>query len=124
MGEALGRVALAGVALAIGLGIAWWGRAGERRRLSRADLDLSAFDARVLLFTAERCSRCERARRLLRGSGMVFREVAFELEPERFRGAGVGGVPLLVVRDESGAEMGRLAGRMSRRSVRRLLATG
>lgn len=119
MGEALGRVALAGVALTIGLGIAWWGRAGERRRVSRAVLDLSAFDSRVLLFTAQGCFRCERARRLLHRFGVDFGEVSFDLDPVGFRAAGVRGVPLLVVRDATGAENWRAAGRITRRSARR-----
>jgi glutaredoxin len=122
MSEPVARIALAAGATALALGIALQARAAERRRAAAGPLDLSGIAGRLVLFTAAGCRRCEPARNALTRTGVDFVEVAFDEQPDRVRAIGVAAVPLLVGRDASGAEVGRIAGRIGRRALSRLLS--
>lgn len=122
MSEPIARFALALGATAIALGVALSARAAERRRAAAGPLDLSGIAGRLILFTAAGCRRCAQARAALAGAGVEFVEVAFDRDPDRVQAVGVTAVPLLVGRDSTGAEVGRIAGRIGRRSLARLLS--
>jgi len=114
-------VAAAGAAV-VALGVAGIARARERRSAAAAPLDLAGFSGRLLFFSDAGCRRCDQARAVLTAAGVPFTEAAFDREPERLRAAGVTAVPLLVGRDPAGGEVGRIAGRLGRRSLARLVA--
>ncbi len=116
------RIVVAAAATAVGLAVALRARAVERRSAAAAPLDLTGFPGRLVLFTDAGCRRCDQAKAVLTAAGAEFTEAAFDREPERLRAAGITAVPLLVGRDPSGAEVGRVAGRLGRRSLDRLLA--
>jgi hypothetical protein len=84
-------------------------------------IDLSGLPGSILLFTEGSCLSCDRVRKMLEGAGAAFDEIAYESEPGLHRSAGVTAVPLLVVRDGTGAVAGVAAGVPSRRKLRRLL---
>ena len=111
-------VGLAGAAVAVALSA----RVLERRRAAVAPLDLTGFEGRLLLITSADCRSCEQARALLNKAESEFVEVTFEHDGDRLRAAGVKAVPLLVGRDINGREVGRIAGKIGRRSLARLLA--
>lgn len=116
------RLLVAAAATAGALLVALWARVRRRRAAAAAPLDLSGFPGRLVLFTDAGCRRCDGARAVLAAAGADFTEAAFDLEPERVRAAGVTAVPLLVGRNSAGAEVGRIAGRLDRRALDRLLA--
>jgi glutaredoxin len=122
MSEPIARFALALGATALALGVALSARAAERRRAAAGPLDLSGIEGRLVLFTAAGCRRCAQARAALADAGVEFVEVAFDQDPDRVQAVGVTAVPLLVGRDSTGAEVGRIAGRIGRRSLARLLS--
>lgn len=107
---------------AVGLGVAGAARVRERRRAASAPLDLAGFSGGLLFFSDAGCRRCDQARAILEGSGVTFTEAAFDREPERLRAAGVTAVPLLVGRSADGREVGRIAGKLDRRSLARLVS--
>jgi hypothetical protein len=115
--RALAAVTAAGAALGVGMRA----RLIERRNAAAAPLDLDGFPGRLLFFTDAGCRRCDQARSLLVTAGVSFVETAFDREPDRLRTAGITAVPLLVGRDGDGHEVGRIAGRLGRRSLNRLL---
>lgn len=116
------RVAVAAAAAGAALAVAGWARAAQRRAAAAAPLDLSGFPGRLILFTDAGCRRCDQARAMLSAAGVSFVEAAFDLEPDRVRAAGVTAVPLLVGRDTAGSEVARVAGRLGRRALKRVLA--
>jgi len=111
-------VGLTGVAVAVALSA----RVRERRRAALAPLDLAAFEGRLVLITSADCRTCEQAKQTLGEAEVDFVEVTFEHEGERLRTAGVTAVPLFIGRDAAGNEVGRIAGKIGRRSLARLLA--
>lgn len=73
----------------------------------------------VVLFTSTDCSTCKRAIERLKQLGMDFREVTYELEPNRFEAWGVVAVPLTVFVGAD-SEIGDVyTGVPSRRKLRR-----
>ena len=122
MSESVARIALAAGATALALGIALQARAAERRRAAAGPLQLDGIAGRLVLFTAAGCRRCEQARTTLTRAGVEFAEMEFDQDPDRVRSIGVAAVPLLVARDAAGAEVGRIAGRIGRRALARLLS--
>jgi hypothetical protein len=121
MSEAGWRLLLVG---GITLAAAAAAYAANRLRAARAaaaPVDVSGFEGRILLFTERSCRSCPVVRTMLEEAGAGFEEVRYEDRPEDHRRAGVGAVPLLVARDASGAVIGRIAGRPSKRALRRLL---
>lgn len=122
MSEPFARIALAVGATALALGVALQARAAERRKAASGPLDLTGVGGRLVLFTATGCRRCGRARAALIDAGAEFVEVEFDQDPDRVRAVGVTAVPLLVGRDASGAEVGRIAGRIGRRALARLVS--
>lgn len=121
MSEPVARLLVAGVIVLVGLAVVALLRLRERRRSAVDPLDLDAFTARVLLFTDSRCRTCGAARERVVASGVAFDEIAHDHEPELVAAAGVRGVPLLVVRDDAGLIVGRIAGRVGRRDLAALL---
>lgn len=64
----------------------------------------------VVLFTSLECVSCKDTITLLRGKGVVFREITHELEPQRFEAWQVLAVPLAVVLDEQGSIVDAITG--------------
>lgn len=73
----------------------------------------------IVLFTSTDCSTCKQAIARIRESGLTFREITYDLEPQRFDAWGVTGVPLTVVLDESGDVVDGISGVPKVRRVRR-----
>ncbi len=77
----------------------------------------------IVLFTSTDCSTCKRAISRIRESGLTFREITYDLEPQRFEAWGVTGVPLTVVLDADGGIVDGMSGvppiRRMRRAVQR-----
>lgn len=121
MDDALGRLVLVAAVAGAALAAAWGARRRSSRRAERAPIDASGFSGRVLLFSDATCPTCDEARSVLEGTGASFVEVAYGEHPEGMRRAGIAAVPLIIVRDDAGDTVGRIAGRPSRRRVRRLL---
>jgi glutaredoxin len=115
-------VAVVAGATAAALGVALVFRRRERSRVRHGALDLSRLSAAVTLFTDVGCRRCDQTRAMLIEEGVEFEEFRFDHHPEVHRAVGVTGVPLLVVKGADGTEVGRIAGKATRRELRRLLA--
>jgi glutaredoxin len=121
MNDAIVRILLVGAVAGAALVVARLANGRASRRAERADIDADGFTGRVLLFTDSACGTCDLARTVLESTGIEFVEVTYGAHPEGMQAAGISAVPLLVVRDERGQTVGRIAGRPSRRRVRRLL---
>jgi len=76
----------------------------------------------VVLFTSTNCSTCRDAIQRLRDLGVPFREVTYELEPQRFDTWRVGAVPLTVILDADAAIVSVISGTPSAKQVRRDVA--
>ncbi|MCB1245747.1 MAG: hypothetical protein KDB69_00610 [Acidimicrobiia bacterium] len=76
----------------------------------------------VVVFTSTDCSGCKRAIERLKRASIVFREVTYELEPQRFETWGVVAVPLTVVVDGDGKVEAAMTGVPSKRHLRRATA--
>ena len=113
---------VAAVAVGVALGFAGAAIARQRRAVALAPLTLEGIHGRLLFFSDSGCRKCPRARRFLQSTGIAFTEIAFDRDPVAFSETGVAGVPLVVARDSSGSEAGRLAGAVTKRSLARLLA--
>lgn len=122
MDDALARVLVVAGVAGLGLGSAWWARRGAARRAERAVIDVEGFSGRVLLFSDSACGTCDAARRVLDGVGVEYVEVSYGEHPEGMRAAGITSVPLIVVRDEAGSVVGRIAGRPRPSRLRRVLS--
>lgn len=118
----LARALIVGVAVGIVIVGAHLGRIRERRRAALTLLDVDGLEGRVLFFTDAACRRCDVVRGRLESIDAVFEEIAFGHEPDLQRSVGVTAVPLLVVRDNSGAIVDRVAGVASVRRIRRALS--
>ena len=70
-------------------------------RPSHPDISVGEVGERpgVVMFTSTDCSTCREAIQRLRDVGVPFRQITYELEPERFDTWRVGAVPLTVVID-------------------------
>lgn len=122
MNEPVVRFLVVAAAIAIAIGVALGFRLSERRRVTRAPLDLSSLRSAVTLFSDAGCTNCDQARAALVTEGVDFEEFRYDHHTDVFRAVGVSGVPLIVVKNEAGDEMGRIAGRVSAPRLRRLLA--
>ncbi|MCL1597932.1 MAG: hypothetical protein M3094_02015, partial [Actinomycetia bacterium] len=93
-------------------------------RPSHPDVAVGAVGDRpgVVLFTSTDCSTCKDAIRCLEDLDVPFREVTYELEPQRFDTWQVGAVPLTVVLDADGNVVSVISGVPSARQVRRDVA--
>ncbi len=124
MDEPSVRLILVGGLLLASLAAAGVGHVVRRRRADRtatAPLDLAAIPGTVLFFSAPDCPSCDLARRRLQALGAAFEEIGYGDRPGLHRQAGIGAVPLIVVRDAAGGEIGRIAGPPGRRRLKRLL---
>jgi glutaredoxin len=73
----------------------------------------------VVLFTSTDCSNCREAIALLKTSGIPFREVTHDLEPQRFETWDVLAVPLTVVIDADSRIVEMMSGVPRRRRLAR-----
>jgi hypothetical protein len=73
----------------------------------------------VVMFTSTDCSTCREAIQRLRDVGIPFRQVTYELEPQRFETWRVGAVPLTVVVDAESAVVSVITGVPSRKQLLR-----
>ncbi|GMQ97831.1 MAG: hypothetical protein BMS9Abin17_0334 [Acidimicrobiia bacterium] len=73
----------------------------------------------IVLFTSTDCSTCKRAISRIHESGLTFREITYDLEPQRFDAWGVTGVPLTIVLDAAGSIVDGMSGVPSIRRLRR-----
>lgn len=115
-------VILTGAAVGVVLGVAYLGHRRQRRTAMTTQLRLDGVEGAVLFFSDVACRRCDLVRDRLESIGVDFVEIAFNHEPELQRAIGVVGVPLLVIRDDSGTIVGRMAGVPSARRIGRALA--
>ncbi len=114
---------IATVAVAVVVpGVAYLWRLRERHNAFVTRLRLDGIEGLVLFFTDAACKRCDLVRQRLESLGASFIEIAYNREPDLHRTIGVTGVPLLVVRDDTGAVLERVAGLASERRIRRALA--
>jgi len=77
----------------------------------------------IVLFTSTDCSSCKRAISRIRETGLAFREITYDLEPQRFDAWGVSGVPLTVILDAANNIVDAISGVPSLRRVRRAAHT-
>lgn len=121
MAESAIRVLIGAAVVLTAVGVAGWARRAQRRGAVTAPLALDGIPGRIVLFSDAACARCDQARAVLETVGEPFSEVAFEADPGLMAAAGVGAVPLVVVRRADGTEVGRIAGKVSARRLRRLV---
>lgn len=76
----------------------------------------------VVMFTATDCSTCKDAIQRLRDLGIRFREVTYELEPQRFDTWQVGAVPVTVIVDADATVVSVISGVPSVKQIRRDIA--
>jgi glutaredoxin len=116
-----GGVIFAAVAAVMALAFAFGATRWTRRRADRATLDLGGIPGRVVFFSDEACRKCTAAREALIASGVDFEEIRYGDDPARFRATGAPAVPMVVVRDASGTEVGRIPGEVRGPALRSLL---
>ena len=116
-----GGVVVAGIAILSAVAFAWGANRLVRRRAVTARLDLTGIEGRVVFFSDTACRRCPAVREALTAAGAGFEEVRYGDDPDRFRATGAPAVPLVVVRDEHGGEVGRIAGEVRPRELDALL---
>ncbi len=73
----------------------------------------------IILFTSTDCSACKETISRIEQSGISFREITHELEPQRFESWGISGVPLTVVLDSASVVVDMITGVPSQRRIRR-----
>ena len=71
----------------------------------------------VVLFTSTDCGNCKEAIAVLEGASIPFREVTYDLEPQRFETWDVVAVPLTVVLDVHGGVVDSMTGVPHRRAL-------
>jgi len=113
---------LSAAAVGVVLGVAHLGHRRERRNATTSQLRLDDVEGSVLFFSDAACRRCDVMRDRLESIGADFVEIAFNHEPDLQTAIGVTGVPLLVIRDQSGTIVRRIAGVASAKRIGRLLA--
>ncbi len=113
-------------AVVVVLGAAWLVAMAFRRftRPSHPDVIVGEVGDRpgVVIFTSTDCSTCKDAIRRLEDLGVPFREVTYELEPQRFDTWQVGAVPLTIVLDTDANVVSVLSGVPSANQIRRSAA--
>ena len=124
MAEEAWRILLVGGVAVLALVSAAVATRWRTGRIERSALGPDDLPDRVNLFSSSSCPSCDRARSALGRTGVGFREVRYETEPELHLRAGVAAVPLLVIRDRSGRIVARIAGAPSRRRLRKALRRG
>ena len=90
-------------------------------RPSHPDVEVGEVGDRpgVVLFTSTDCTTCKVAIRRLEDLGIPFREVTYELEPQRFDTWQVGAVPLTVILDGDANVVSVISGVPSVNQIRR-----
>ncbi len=124
MDDLLARILVVVVVVGFALIAARATRGWQRPTHPPVDLTSTQLPNGVIVFTSSECVNCKAVRGALKELGVSYREVTWELEPGVFESAGVESVPLVVVRDGTGATRGQMAGRPGRRRLRSLVASG
>jgi len=117
----MGGIVFAVIAVASAVAFAYGATRLIRHRAQTARLDLTGIEGRVVFFSDTACRRCPAARDALVSAGVDFEEIRYGDDPARFRATAAPAVPLVVVRDEDGTEVGRIAGEVRARDLRGLL---
>lgn len=71
----------------------------------------------IVVFTSTDCPRCREVLEIVKTVDVPIREITYEIEGPLQRQAGVVGVPLTLVIDESGELVAQLPGRLERRAL-------
>jgi hypothetical protein len=116
-----GGLIFAALSVAMAVAFAFGASRFIRRRAETAALDLGGIAGRVVFFADEACKRCPAARDALVASGVVFEEIRYGDDPQRFRATGATAVPMVVVRTSDLAEVGRIVGEVRAGELRGLL---
>lgn len=116
-----GGVIFAAVSVVMAVAFAFGATRWTRSRADRATLVLSGIAGRVVFFSDEACRKCTAARDALIASAVNFEEIRYGDDPARFRATGAPAVPMVVVRDPDGTEVGRIAGEVRESELRGLL---
>lgn len=123
MDDVLSRVVVVIVVAAVAVLAARLTRALQQPTHAPVDLRSTDLPVGVLVFTSSDCANCKKVRSALKDLHVAFREVTWELEPGLFEAIGVESVPLVVVRDDSGATVGQLSGKPRGSRLRSLVAS-
>jgi hypothetical protein len=110
-----------GLILVVGLVAAGVAFLSRRNTTYHPPIDITGLGlpAGLVVFTSTECSRCREVLLAAKSIDVPLREVTFELESDLQERAGVVGVPLTLVIDESGNLVAQLAGVAGARSLRR-----
>ncbi len=88
----------------------------------RVEADGLGLPPGLVVFTSTACKRCKDVLAIARSIDVPLREVTYEIEAELQEQAGVTGVPLTLVIDQSGEAVAQFAGKVSERGLRRAVA--
>jgi len=121
MSNELLRVALVVGAVAVALIVAWIAR--KLQRPVHPDIVVGDAGDRpgVVLFTSTGCGNCKDMIALLKSESVSFREITYDLEPQRFEAWVVLAVPLCVVIDADGNVVEIMSGVPRTRTLHRAL---
>ena len=129
MSDEVVRLGIVAVVVLGAAGVAWI--LGRVRKPPHPDITVGDVGDRpgVVVFTSATCPTCGDAISVLEDVGLPFREVTYDLEPDRFETWGVVAVPVTVVVDGAGSAVDVLSGvpsrgRLARSAARAGLARG
>jgi len=102
--------------------VAWISRHRAAPGHPHVELLDSGISGDVVIFTSTACPDCRQAIESLKRTGVAYREVTWEIEPDAVARLGVVGVPLIVARGSGGETVGQVAGVPRRRDLDALIA--
>ena len=117
MDEALARLLIVAGVIAVAAGVAFLFR--RRAFHPPVDIDGMGLGPGLVVFTSTTCRRCKIVLAAAKSIGAPLREVTYELEGAVQQRAGVTGVPLTLVVDQSGTVVAQYAGLVTARRLRR-----
>ncbi len=117
MADALVRLLIVAGVIAAAAGVAFL----FRRRPFHPPVDIAGMGLGpgLVVFTSTTCRRCKVVLAAAKSVGVPLREVTYELEGALQERAGVTGVPLTLVVDQSGTVVAQYAGLVTARRLRR-----
>lgn len=121
MGDVVVRVLLVLIVASVAGGVSLWFR---RNAVYHPSVDVAGLGLPpgLVVFTSTECRRCKQVLAAARVIDVPLREVTYELEPELQERAGVVGVPLALVIDDSGRLIDQFAGVVRPGTLRRAVA--